>query len=196
VKERGIGVAVVIAVVIVVVAAGIGGYFVLKSRGEGTSKKLSQMLLGLGDLPSGYTLVEKGERLSSGGYYPPSQISIELGWIKGYYVLYTKTGTYGFTEIDQCNSIYPLENISRLFDIPKENTNFIYDELSRPNIGDDSRAYRVAMIGGEYTCYEIHFIKMNVSNMLCIYGTEGVDYELLKDLARIVESKISMVSEV
>jgi hypothetical protein len=193
-EERGIGVAVVIAVVIVVGAAGIGGYFVLKSRGEGT-RKLSQMLLELGDLPQGYTLVEQGERPSS----EVAQIGIELGWKKGYYTTYTKTGTYGFTEIDHYNSVYPLENISMVLDAPQENTeNLTYDELSKPNIGDDSRAYKVTIItiGGEYTSYEIYFIKMNVSNRLRIFGTEGVDYELLKDLARTVESKILMVSEV
>jgi hypothetical protein len=186
-------------VIIAIAIAGVGIYFVLKSRGgEGTStqsKELSQMLLELGDLPQGYTLVENGERLSS----DISKEYIELGWKKGYYAIYTKTGTYEFTEIDHYNSVYPLENISRVLDAPEENTeNIIYDELSKPNIGDDSRAWRITgtFEGIAYSGYQICFIKMNVYNTLYMDETEGVDYELLKDLARIVESRISMVSEV
>lgn len=188
-----------IIVIIAIAIAGVSIYFVLKSKGgEGTStqsKELSEMLLELGDLPQGYTLVEQGERIKS----DVSQESVELGWKEGYYADYIKTGTYEFTEIDHYNSVYPLENISRFLYAPMENTeNSAYDELSKPNIGDDSRAYRVTMTTGgvKYTGYAIEFIKMNVHNMLYILGTEGVDYELLKDLARIVESKISMVSEV
>jgi hypothetical protein len=185
-----------IIVIIAIAIAGVSIYFVLKSRGEGTSKKLSQMLLELGDLPQGYTLVENGERLSS----DISKEGIELGWKKGHYAIYTKTGTYEFTEIDHYNSVYPLENISEaLHTISHENIeNWAFEEISKPNIGDDSRAWRVTgtFEGITYSGYQICFIKMNVYNALYMDGTEGVDYELLKDLARTVESKISMVSEV
>ena len=151
----------------------------------------SNMILQLSDLPSNYTIKERTERVKS----DVSEIAISLGWIKGYYVRFARVvNIYDTTVIEQFISIYPIENISKILtSIPRvSNETIIFDELSKPNIGDDSQAYRVTAkdeYGTETKYYMIEFIKMDVYEGLYMSGTT-TDYEMLKDLAKIAVGKI------
>jgi len=89
-------------------------------------------------------------------------------------------------------SIYPIENISKVLTLPREsNENITFDELSKPNIEDNSRAFRITAkdeFGTEQRYYQIEFIKMDVYESLYMSGTT-TDYELLKDLSKKSEEK-------
>lgn len=153
-----------------------------------TTKEPSQLALQLSDFPSGqnYTLKERTERVRS----DVSSSGLELGWQKGYAVKYYRIGSiFDMTAVEQAISIYPVENISKVLTIPYNSTeNTTINELSKPNIGDDSRAYRFDT--GTDRIFRIEFIKMDVYISLDMYGIT-TDYELLKDLAKTVESRIS-----
>lgn len=156
------------------------------------SKEPSEMALSLEDLPQdqNYTLKERTERTKS----DVSSRAIDLGWEKGYYVRFARIGDmFDTTGVEHVISIYPLENITKILDLPQESEYMVYDELSKPNIGDDSRAFRITWIdefGYEQKTYQIEFIKMNVYEALFLSGTT-LDYEFLKDLASKAESKVS-----
>lgn len=156
-----------------------------------TTKEPSELALQLSDFPSNYTIKERTERVKS----DIIEKGLNLGWKKGYYVRYARIGDILFdvTIVEQSISIYPLENISKILFVSHESTeNRTYEELSKPNIGDDSKAYRVTVkdeFGTEDRYYMIEFIKLDVYESFYIGGTT-TDYELLKDLAKKAESKI------
>lgn len=156
-----------------------------------TTKEPSELVLQLSDFPSNYTLKERTERLKS----DVIEEGLDLGWKKGYYVRYARIGDslFDITVIEQYTSVYPIENISKFFVTPRESTeNTIWEEFSKPNIGDDSKAYRVTVkdeFGTEDRYYIIQFIKLDVYEAFYMSGTT-TDYELLKDLAKKAESKI------
>jgi len=152
----------------------------------------SELALQPSDFSSDYTIKERTERVKSDIF----QEAVNLGWKSGYYVRYARIGDglFDITVIDQAISIYPLENISRISTIvPYEsNENITFDELSKPNIGDDSRAFRITTkdeFGTENRYYQIEFRKMDVYETLCMYGST-TDYELLKELAKKAVAKI------
>lgn len=155
-----------------------------------TIVELQDLALTLSDLPNNFTLYERVERPK----VDISQEAIVLGWKTGYSLIYTKDETSSF--ILQWISIYPAENISKVIALPKNRSQFegiIFDELSKPDIGDDSKAYRVTMTGGWFgntTGYQIEFIKNNVYETIRMSGGV-IDYELLKDLAKKAEAKIN-----
>lgn len=146
----------------------------------------SGLALQLSDLPSNYTIQERTERIRS----DIPQDGRDLGWKEGYYVRFAKIGDSIFdaTIIRHSISIYPTENISKIIDLSSgSDSNITYDELSKPNIGDDSRAFRITEDNNRY--YKIEFIKMDVYESLSMGGT-STDYELLKELAKKAEAKI------
>ena len=156
-----------------------------------TMKEPSDLVLQLSDFPSNYTIKERTERVKS----DISEEGLEHGWKKGYYVRYARIGDglFDVTVIEQSISVYPIENISKILAIPYESTeNMTWEEFSKPNIGDDSKAYRITVkdeFGTKDRYYMIEFIKLDVYESFYIGGTT-TDYELLKDLARKAESKI------
>jgi len=158
------------------------------------TKEVSQMALQLLDMSSSnYTIKERAERVRA----DVSPDALDLGWKRGYYVSFARIGEsiFDITAIEHLISIYPIENISKvLTTIPRESTeNITFNELSRLDIGDDSRAYRIDAkneFGTEYRYYQIEFVKMDVYMSLYMTGT-STDYELLKDLAKKAESRIS-----
>ena len=146
----------------------------------------SKLSLQLSDLPSNFTIKERVERIRS----DVSQEARDLGWEEGYYVRYAKVGDsiLDATIIAHSISIYPSENISIIVDLPRESdSNITYDELSKPNIGDNSKAFRITKDNERY--YMIQFIKMDVYESLTMWGTT-TDYELLKEVAKKAEAKI------
>jgi len=163
------------------------------------TKELSEMSLQLSDFPSegNWSLRSREERIKS----DMSKEALYLGWIKGYQAAFSRIGgaeIWGIptdiTLVAHTISIYPSENISKVLDIAPESTeNTTVNELSKPDIGDDSRAYRIDTkdeSGTESRSYQISFIKMDVLMSLYMSGT-ATDYELLKDLAKKAESNIS-----
>jgi len=150
-----------------------------------------ELVLQTSDFPSNYTIKERTERVKS----DVSQDAIDLGWEKGYYVRYARIGDsiLDATVIEQAISVYPIDNISKVLTLPREsNENITFDELSNPNIGDDSRAFRITTkdeFGTETRYYQIEFVKMDVYESLYMSGTT-TDYELLKDLSKKAETKI------
>lgn len=160
---------------------------------EKTNTKLSSiepsdLILQVSDLPSNFTIKERGERVRS----DLDEDAKNLGWKKGYAVRLIKGETiFDMTVISHGISIYPIDNTSKVLDIPKiSDENTTYDELSNPNIGDKSKAFRVTENNGfETRSYLIEFVKMDVYEYLYISGT-STDYELLKELAKKAEAKI------
>lgn len=147
----------------------------------------SMLALQLSDLPSNFTIKERTERIGS----DVLQEARDLGWEEGYYVRFVKIGDNIFdaTIVRHSISIYPSENISKIIDIPMvSDSNRTYDELSKPNIGDNSRAFRITT-EDDNRYYEIEFVKMDVYENIQMSGTT-TDYELLKELAKKAEAKI------
>jgi hypothetical protein len=153
-----------------------------------SSLEPSDLILQLSDLPSNFTIKERTERVRS----DLDEDAKNLGWKKGYYVRFAKGETLlDITVINHAISIYPIDNISKVLDIPrKSDENVTFDELSNPNIGDKSKAFRVTeKTGLETRSYLIEFNKMDVYEYIYMSGT-STDYELLKDLAKKAEAKI------
>lgn len=165
------------------------------------TKEPSEMVLQLSDMPVGnWSIAERTERTRN----DVSPEALALGWQKGYYVrLYKTEGTiFENTVVENSLSVYPIENISQVVSIPSNRTgtitnrgivySFIIEDLSNPNIGDDSKAYRWTLndsSGDTLRHYEIEFVKFNVYQNLYMSGVV-TDYELLKDLANKAVQKI------
>lgn len=156
-----------------------------------SSKQPAELVLELADLPEGYTVKEKTPRLKS----DVSDDALNLGWQGGYYVRYAKIGEniFDVAVIDQSISVYPVENITKVIDLPYElDENTLMEELPVPNIGDNSRAFRYTTtdeLGAEERFYQIGFVKMNIYVNFYMSGTT-TDYEFLTQLAKKVEAKI------
>ncbi len=153
-----------------------------------TPKEFSELILQISDLPANFTVKQRIERIKR----ELSESAINLGWEKGYEATYFRINEWDVTGIEQSISIYPIENISKALYLQYPNTAEItYDELSKPNIGEDSRAIRITenSSGESVQIYMLMFIKYNVYENLKIIGT-ATDYEELKDAAKKAEAKI------
>ena len=155
------------------------------------TKEPFELALQLSDFSSNFTIKERTERVKS----DISPEGLDIGWKKGYYVRFARIGDVllDVTVVEQYISIYPTENITKAITLPYLNTEYItYEELSKPNIGDDSRAYRITVkdeYDSEERVYMIEFIKLDVYESFYIRGTT-TDYELLRDIAMKAESRI------
>jgi uncharacterized protein YkuJ len=160
------------------------------SKSNLSTLELSELAITQLDLPSNFTLKERAERVIA----DISPDALDYGWKKGYYVRYMKIGDniFDVTIIEQIISIYPFDNISKTLTVPRlSGENITYDTLSKPNIGENSRAFRITIKENneEKRLYKIEFFKMDVYEALLISGTT-TDYELLQDLAKKAENKI------
>ena len=152
---------------------------------------LSKLMLELNDFPEGkdWTLKDRFERAQS----DVSKVGIERGWIRGYYSSYLlgdlDVENMDYSRIDIYVSEYPLENITLSMET-QETTNFTkFELLSDPNIGDESKAYKVTDYNLDLVSYWIEFRKYNLKYTVIGSGTR-TDYELLKKLARETGAKI------
>jgi len=155
---------------------------------------LSTLILKVEDFPQdeGWTLKDRAER----GKTDVSDNGLNLGWKRGYYANYLngelKAENLDYSRVDLLISEYPPENISLALKTEESDDYTTYDPLSDPQIGDESKAYKVISIN-EYDVediyYEIQFRKKNLLFTLQNYGTR-TDYALLKDLAKKAEAKI------
>lgn len=154
------------------------------------TKQPSELILDISDFTGNYSIKERSPRLKS----DLDQDAITLGWKDGYYTQFIRIGNnlFDISGVQQWVSIYPIENISKALDLPKEsNENSTYEELPSPAIGDKSKAWRITekTESGTNRYYEIQFIKMNVMETFDMRGT-ATDYEALKALAVKAEAKI------
>jgi hypothetical protein len=152
-----------------------------------TTKEPVELALELKDLPEGYFIAEKSERLKS----DISERGLSLGWIKGYQVKFRKgESLFDFTNIVQWISFYPLENISKNLEFePEPIEGWSFEKMPELKIGDASRSYRWTDLEYGDIEYEIEFIKKNVYVRISMFGS-STDYELLKDLTKKIEEKI------
>jgi hypothetical protein len=121
-----------------------------------------------------------------------------LGWKKGYTVKFVQVdlNKLEVTSIEQGISVYPIENINESLSLQRDestkytaNNSYTIDDLSNPNIGDQSQSYRITNKLDNSKSYAIDFIKQDVFESLRMSGT-FTDYETLKELAKTAAEKI------
>jgi hypothetical protein len=154
--------------------------------------ELSGMALQLDDLPENYQIKERSEQVRS----DVVKSALDLGWKKGYIVKFVQVDSNNLevTSIEQGISVYPIENRDKAFSLQKDESakytaNITIDDLSNPNIGDQSQAYRITNKSDNSKSYAIDFIKQDVFESLSMSGT-FTDYETLKELAKTAAEKI------
>jgi hypothetical protein len=154
----------------------------------------SEMALQLDDLPENYQIKERSEQVRS----DVVKSALDLGWKKGYTVKFVQVdlNKLEVTSIEQGISVYPIENINKDLSLQRDestkytaNNSYTIDDLSNPNIGDQSQAYRITNKLDNSKSYAIDFIKQDVFESLRMSGT-FTDYETLKELAMTAAEKI------
>jgi hypothetical protein len=153
----------------------------------------SEMALQLSDVPADFTILERTERTRSN----TTQSELDLGWIKGYNVVYQRINSDGQVAeaVQQTIGVYPIENVSQVqayikkFAVEFANENVQVDELSDPNIGDSSQAFRIRNLNTQMTIFIISFTKKNVVELIFAGGTSA-DYEQIKIITKTAAEKI------
>jgi len=154
--------------------------------------ELSVMALQRDELPENYQIKERSEQVRS----DVVQSALDLGWKKGYTVKFVQSDSNNLeiTSIEQGISVYPIENIDKSLSLQRDESakytaNTTIDDLSNPNISDQSQAYRITNKSDNSKSYAIDFIKQDVFESLRMSGT-FTDYEILKELAQTAAEKI------
>ncbi len=180
----------------------LGGYFILSGNAilengifKGVSaeetvyqKDVSTLILDASELPKGYTIAEKTPRVKS----DVSEFGINIGWEEGYYTKYLKgidEDSQYISRIELHISRYPLNNISKTMQHINKYEGYTLDELPSPQIGEKSLAARYTENELGTREYQIEFYKKDIY-VRVMNGGALTDYELLKDLAKKIESKI------
>jgi hypothetical protein len=154
----------------------------------------SEMALQLADLPENYQIKERSEQVRS----DVVKSALDLGWKKGYTVKFVQVdlNKLEVTSIEQGISVFPIENINESLSLQRDestkytaNNSYTIDDLSNPNIGDQSQSYRITNKLDNSKSYAIDFIKQDVFESLRMSGT-FTDYETLKELAKTAAKKI------
>ena len=154
----------------------------------------SEMALQSDELPENYQIKERSEQVKS----DVVKSALDLGWKKGYIVKFVQVDLNNLevTSIEQGISIYPIENINKTLSLQRvestkytANNSYTIDDLSNPNIGDQSQAYRITNKIDNSKSYAIDFTKQDVFESLRMSGT-FTDYEILKELAQTAAEKI------
>jgi len=156
----------------------------------------SDMALQLADLPSDYILRDRSVMVSP----EVAELTRDLSWRQGYFVAFSRTNEDNrddFTRIRQSISIFPLENMKRVFDLEKIDIESqavspqIQSEIPFPVTGDYSRVYRLTdpTDAMKQVTYTVIFTKKNVYEKIIMTGTT-TDYEVLKDIVQKAAAKI------
>ncbi|MEI7857685.1 MAG: hypothetical protein WCH85_09300 [Methanomicrobiales archaeon] len=152
------------------------------------------MALQLTDVPADYLLKDR----TVIAYSEVSQLARDLGWQQGYRATFFRMNREkdDITGISQSISVYPIENIGKVYDIETEGilsgeTYPTRHEIPFPKIGDESIAFRETRPADplDIAIYTIIFKKKNVFETISMAGTT-TDYEILKDVARKAADKI------
>jgi len=152
------------------------------------------MALQLTDVPPDYLIKDR----TVIAYSEVSQIAHDLGWQQGYRVTFYRMNREkdDLTGIRQSISVYPMENMNKVYAIESEgilsneNGTTRY-EIPFPAIGDKSMAFRETRIGDTMglAVYTVIFKKKNVFETISMGGTT-TDYEILKEVVRKAADKI------
>jgi hypothetical protein len=154
----------------------------------------SEMALQLADLPADYILRDRSVMISP----EVTQLTRDMGWMQGYFVTFDRTGRTknDQTRIRQSISIFPAENMKKVFSLEKEellhggNSLSLPDEIPFPTIGDRSIACRTTdMPAAGQVTYTVIFTKKNAFERITMAGT-STDYETLKDVVQKAAAKI------
>jgi hypothetical protein len=155
---------------------------------------LGDLALQLTDVPSDYLLKDR----TVTAYSEVSPIAHDLGWRQGYRVVFYRMDRErdDMTLISQAISVYPPENIGKVYDLETEgilsglNGSKRY-EIPFPAAGDRSIAFRETRVGDpqDFAKYTVIFKKKNVFETITMEGTT-TDYEALKNVVRIAAEKI------
>lgn len=152
------------------------------------------MALQLTDVPGDYLL--KGRDVIA--YSEVSQLARDLGWQQGYQVTFYRMNRENddITGIRQVISVYPPENIGKVYDLETEGVLSSRNGTTRhaipfPRIGDQSIAFRETRMANpmDIAVYTVIFSKKNVFETITMGGTT-TDYEMLKEVVRKAADKI------
>lgn len=154
----------------------------------GLQEPSSAMALQPADLPSDFTLQDR----SAMALEDVSPLAIELGWLQGYYVSFTRKNIYtnDITYIRQTVNVYSPENINGVYLIEKEEMKNqklspgARYEIPFPAVGTQSIAFRETnpLDAERPVTYTVIFTRKNVFEKITLAGT-NTDYETLKRLA-------------
>jgi hypothetical protein len=155
----------------------------------------SDMALQLPDLPPDYNIKDRSVMITP----EVSQLARDLGWVQGYFVLFyhLDKDKNDQTFIRQSISIFPIENMNKVFTTEKEDMKSrseesgSFHEMPFPTIGDMSIAYRSSNDNDpDYiVVYSVIFTKKNVYEKITMTGTT-TDYETLKEISQKAAEKI------
>lgn len=164
-------------------------------------EKAVDLALSIDDFPSGWEIFTRGDKTKD----DIGENERYFGWQEGYAIIYKKIGESNDIKITQEIDKYPIENVSFYFDGIKEvvkeedkiltggikkyhsdmmGNKYYLASLGNINIGDDSIAYKHISEKEGVINYYIAFIKNEYNIYLW-----GKDYELMKELARKIETK-------
>ncbi len=157
-------------------------------------KDIAEIALQPEDIPADYTLKDRSVMIAP----EVTQLSRDLGWLKGYFVSFDRTGRLrsDFTRIRQSVSVFPVESMKKVFTLEKiaieggETMRPSPYEIPFPTTGDRSIAYRMtdSPEPGQVT-YTVIFTKKNVYERITMSGTT-TDYETLKEIVRKAAERI------
>ena len=155
----------------------------------------SDMALQLSDMNPDYSIKDRSVMISP----EVTQLTRDLGWRQGYFVLFYRLNKDKDDEtfIRQSISIFPLENMNKVFTIEKEdmksrsNGSNAFHEMPFPTIGDRSIAFRGSNDNDPngMVVYSVLFTKKDIYEKITMTGTT-TDYETLKDIAQKAAEKI------
>lgn len=154
----------------------------------------SEMALQPADLPSEYILRDRSVMITP----EVSQLSRDLGWQQGYFVMFDRTGRTRSdqTRVRQAINIFPSGNIKKVYTLEKlavkggESMMPSPNEIPFPEIRDQSIALRMTDTPepGQVT-YTVIFTRKNVFEQVTVSGT-STDYEMVKDIVQKAVAKI------
>jgi hypothetical protein len=153
------------------------------------------MALQLSDMNPDYSIKDRSVMISP----EVIQLARDLGWRQGYFVLFYRLNKDKDDEtfIRQSISIFPLENMNKVFTIEKEDMKSrsagsgTFHEMPFPTISDRSIAFRGSNDNDPASpvVYTVLFTKKDVYEKITMTGTT-TDYETLKDIAQRAAEKI------
>jgi hypothetical protein len=155
----------------------------------------SEMALLLSDMNPDYIIKDRSVMISP----EVTQLSRDLGWRQGYFVQFYRLDKDkdDQTSVRQSISVFPLENINKVFSIEKDDMKSRssgsggFFEIPFPTVGDMSIAFRGSEENDPYhlVVYTVLFTKKDVYEKITMTGTT-TDYEALKNITLKAEEKI------
>jgi len=186
-KERDfLTIFLLVFIIIFIAGCSSGNSNIAKSENKLSTLDPSEMALQISDLPAGYTKINFNEVADVQNYQGMGDVK------KGYQVGFSKGSTKAdLVMISQGVFVMPVDQIGLV--LPNMSAQFNkmgtkLDQLSSPDIGDSSLAFRMIDSQGN-EMYIIAFVKDDVFELIAMGGTQ-TDYEVLKNLAKTAETKI------